>query len=132
MRPPSDTSLCLLHDGSGAAEKLCDEPEEEDDACGEGGALPETDEGGNERVNAVPGKECKVRAQYSRYCAGCSEHGDIAPKEHGKLCECCDDASEEIEDEKLRVTEVSLDIIAEDPQVPHVEEDVGEASVEEL
>lgn len=30
------------------------------------------------------------------------------------------------------MSEASLDIISEDPEVPHVEEDVGETSVEEL
>jgi len=121
-----------LHDGGGAAEELRDEPEEEDDAGWKGRARPETDEGGDERIDAVAREESEVRAEHAGDRAGCPEHGDIAPEKERKLRERSDDAGREVEGKEAEMAEAPFDIVAEDPQVPHVEEDVGETSMEEL
>lgn len=132
MCPPRNAALRLLHDGGGAAEKLRDEPEEEDDAGRKSRARPEADEGGDERVDAVAREEREVRAKHAGDRAGRPEHGDIAPEKERKFRQRRDDAGREVEGEEAKMPEAPLHVIAEDPQVPHVEEDVGETSVEEL
>lgn len=97
MCPPRHSSLCLLNDGGSSAEELRDEPEEEDDACGKCYPLPEANEGWNERINPVPGKEGKVGAKHSRDRAGCPEHGNIRSPEKWQFGSCSNNAGEEVE-----------------------------------
>lgn len=131
MRPPGDAAGGLLHDGSSAAEELDDEPEEEDNTCRERGACPKTNERGDESIDTMVREEGEVGTEHTCNRAGGSEHWDVTSEEEREFGSCRNDAGNEIEDKELSVTEVSLDVIAEDPEIPHVGENVDEASVEE-
>src|SRR5437868_10250401 len=131
VRPERDSShLRSRQAGERPAQHLAEEPEEEIEDSGQ---LEEEgeEEDRQQHDDLRAWEEDEVGAQHSRDRSRCSHGG------HGRLgvgepvCETGEQAREEVEDQEAARSHAILDVVAEDPEHPHVADDVGPAAVKE-
>ena len=111
-------------------EELHHEPQEEDEEGRHSNNIDEKEEE-DEKINAGPGKADEIGAKYARNCPTCSHHRHSRVGNQDVLDQCSSKATCQVEEEKSRVTKPILYIVSEDPQVPHVSNDMEPASMEE-
>jgi len=130
MREPSH-SPSRSTDRTDTTEDLKHEPEPKHQPRRNCRHAPETEEVGDQCVHPVMREEGKVHTEYSRDRAGSTEHRDIGSRKLRQLRENRGEPCDKLESEKPCVSQSAFNVIAEDPQVPHVESDMRDATVQE-
>ena len=133
VRPERDAPLRPGRRGDrpDAAEHLEEEPEAEEADRRDLDDLDE-DEDRHQREHARPREEDEVGAQHARDGAARADRRDVASRGSTRhLREAGHRAAQEVEDQVAAVPHPVLDVVAEDPEVPHVPEEVQPAAVQE-
>ncbi len=116
--------------GGGALQKLEEEPEGQEE---QGGDMEDGEDGeeGNEGGDAGQREEHEVAAEHAGDGAAGADGGHGGAGVGVYLDGVGDEAAEEVVEDEARFAEAVFDVVAEDPQVPHVAEEVDPAAVEE-
>src|SRR3990172_4808233 len=117
-------------DGGDAGEELHDEPEADEEYRGQRDGAEEP-EPGDEDADSRPRIQHQVRAEDAGDSAAGADHRDHLVRVDGHLQSDGPGGGDEVEDSVLHVAEGVFDVIAEDPEVDHVAEDVQPAAVNE-
>src|SRR3954453_12300407 len=122
-----------LHDAQRGepVDELQDEPEAEHEDGGNVDELIEEAEE-HERRDPSPREEDEVGAERCCDRARRTDRRDGRARVDGDLREAGEDPAEQVEAEEAGPPETILDVVAEDPQVEHVAEQVEPATVQEL
>src|SRR5205823_6447710 len=113
-----------------AADQLQQEPEREQDDGRQLDYFPENDPG-DERQHARVRIQHEVRAHHASDCAARADRRQRRRRIDRDLSDRRRDPAEQIEDDEASVAEAIFDVVAENPEVPHVPDDVHPAAVEE-
>ena len=114
-----------------AVEQLEDEPEAEHDDRRDVDQLVEEAEE-DQRRHPGPREEHEIRPERRRDRPGRADRRDRRGRVDGDLGEARERAAEQVEAEEPEPPEAILDVVAEDPQVEHVAQQVHPAAVQEL
>src|SRR5437868_10870431 len=131
VRPERDSShLRGRQTRNGPAQHLAEEPEEE---IKDGEHLEEegNEEDRHEHDDLRAGEEDEVGAQHSGDRPRCSHRRDGGLGVREPVGEAREHAREKVEDQEAARSHAILDVVAEDPEHPHVADDVGPAAVKE-
>ncbi len=113
----------------GATEELDDEPKSEDDEGGDLDKLDE-DENGNERQHARSRIRHQIRAEHAgNGSAGADAWNCRVVVQHG-VEDSGSNAAQQIEYEVREVAEAVFDVVSENPQVPHVSDQMKPPAVQ--
>src|SRR5579864_1192231 len=113
--------------GSRTAEKLADSPVAEHEPCGDGKDenWREPDQDPRFRI------EHEVGAHHAGDCAAGADAGHVRTGVEEDVGQTGGDSAQQIEDQVGEVSQVVFDVVAENPEHPHVAEHVKERSVQE-
>ena len=128
--PPRDPAAGARGERQGAAEELEHEPETEIEDRRDRDDLEE-EEDRQQRDDAGVRVHHDVGAEHAGDRAAGADGGDGRARLQRGVERARGETGGEIEHEIARVTEPVLDVVAEDPEVPHVADDVEPAAVQE-
>jgi hypothetical protein len=109
--------------GEIAEEQLHEDPKPDHDHGRDVYEPPEEREA-HEREDARVGEQEEIRAEDAGHRAAGADHRDVRARGGQRLRDRRRDARQEIEDEESPVPQRILDVVAEDPQIEHVADDV--------
>src|SRR4051812_38963041 len=120
--------MCPIRQGAEAGDELRYEPEADQEHCGDAWQQWNGAEK-HERADARAAEENQIRSQNTGDSAACSDARYLRLRVNRDLGEPGNEPAQKIEDDVAHMPKGVLDVIAEDPEVNHIQRNVEEPAV---
>ena len=132
MSPPGDASGRGVGNGEGtrSGKKLHEEPEAENDDSWNLDNLPEKEDG-YQHHHACKGVQEKVGSEDTGDGATGTDAGDFNPVVDAGVDEPGAKTGQQVEHQKAAVSQPVFDVVAKDPEIPHVADQMEPATMQE-
>src|SRR3989304_6703820 len=129
MCPPPHPPAMSRRNGCSPAKKLDKKPKTQHNNCGQFDHLPDNKQR-NKNEHTCPWEGNHVSAEYTRNRTACSHTGNSRLTVEINMYHGRPDPADEIKEDEFETSQLILNIIPENPQIPHISYEMDEPSVE--
>src|SRR3989304_8329602 len=130
MSPPRYPPAMGRRNRCSPAKKLDKKPKPQHDNCRQFYRLPDNKQG-NKNKHPRPWEGNHISAQHSGYCPACPDTRDSGLPIKINMYNGRTNSTDEIKQNEFEASQLILDIIAKNPQIPHIPYEMNEPSVKE-